>query len=53
MMENKKKDQEGFVNIPEKDLLSLVAAKLKNRTLFPERLEEAREYLKKAKLVKK
>lgn len=38
-----------LVKVPKSGLLHLVAAKLKNRELFPEKNEEARNYLKKAK----
>jgi len=44
-MELKEKKQETMVTIPEKDLLSLVAAKLKGRVLFPKKHEEAKKFL--------
>lgn len=50
-MSTKEKTQEKLVKVPEKSLLSLVAAKLKNRTLFPKRVEEAENYLKNAKAI--
>jgi hypothetical protein len=34
---------------PKSDLLSLVAAKLKGRDLFPKKTEEAKKYLSQAK----
>ncbi|HEX9512509.1 MAG TPA: hypothetical protein VF939_18585 [Puia sp.] len=39
-----------LVKVPKSGLLSLVAAKLKDRDLFPEKNEEAKNYLKKAKI---
>jgi hypothetical protein len=47
--ENKNKDQK-MVQVPEAALLSLVADKLKDRLLFPEKIEAAREYLRHAKV---
>ncbi|WP_341834949.1 hypothetical protein WJU16_18675 [Chitinophaga pollutisoli] len=38
---------EKMVRVPEKGLLSLVSSKLKDRVLFPQKLEDAKEYLKK------
>ena len=51
-MEIKDKEQESLVKVPEKGLLSLIAAKLKGRTLFPDKIEEAKEYLKRVTIVK-
>lgn len=39
-----------MVNISEKELLALVASKLRDVVLFPEMLERAKEYLDKAKM---
>lgn len=39
-----------MVTVPEEGLVALVAAKLKDVVLFPEKLAKAKEYLKKAKL---
>ncbi len=39
-----------LVKVPESGLLSLVASKLKDRTLFPQKVEDAKKYLQKAKL---
>jgi len=50
-METKDKEQESLVKVPEKGLLSLVAAKLKGRTLFPNQIEEAKKYLKRVTIV--
>jgi hypothetical protein len=47
---NKAKNKEKMVTVPEAGLVGLVAAKLKGVALFPEKLENAKEYLKKAKL---
>jgi hypothetical protein len=44
--ENRKK----LVKVSKSGLLSLVAAKLKDRELFPEKNEEARRYLQNAKV---
>lgn len=38
-----------MVKVPEKALLKLIAEKLKNRILFPERVEQVKEYLKNLK----
>ncbi len=48
-MKTKEKKQKQLVQISKSDLLSLVASKLKDRVLFPEKLEEARKYLQKLK----
>ena len=47
VMETKDKNGQRFVKIPEKELLSLVAEKLKDRDLFPQKTEAAKDYLKK------
>jgi hypothetical protein len=47
---NKAKNKEALVTIPEAGLLALVASKLKDVVLFPEKLEKAKEYLDKAKV---
>ena len=47
--ENKSKE---LIKITESDLLSLVSAKLKNRVLFPEKVEKIKEHLKGAKFAK-
>jgi hypothetical protein len=44
-----KENTKKLVKVPKSGLLSLVAAKLKNRDLFPEKNEEAKNYLKNAK----
>lgn len=38
-----------LVKVPENGLLSLVAAKLKDRVLFPKKVEAAKNYLKEVK----
>ncbi len=44
-MENKERKQDALVKVPEKGFLTLVAEKLKDRDLFPEKTEEAKVYL--------
>lgn len=51
-METKENKSTGLVKVPELGLLSLVSAKLKNRILFPEKVEKTKEYLKGAKFAK-
>lgn len=43
-------EKKTLVTVPETGLLSLVASKLQNVVLFPEKLEKAKEYLDKAKM---
>ncbi|GGH75300.1 hypothetical protein HNQ91_004626 [Filimonas zeae] len=50
-MKAKETKTDGLVKVSEVGLLSLVALKLKDRVLFPEKVERAREYLKKVKIV--
>lgn len=38
-----------LVKVPESGLLSLVASKLKDRTLFPQKVEDAKKYLQQVK----
>ena len=45
-MKTKEIKQENLVNVSEKSLLSLVADRLKDRNLFPKKIEKAKEYLK-------
>ena len=40
-----------LVKVPESSLLSLVASKLKGRTLFPQKVENAKKYLQHVKTV--
>lgn len=47
---NKAENKETLVTVPESGLLALVASKLKDVVLFPEKLEQAKEYLDKAKM---
>ncbi|ACU03303.1 hypothetical protein [Pedobacter heparinus] len=47
-MKPKKKNKEKTVEVPEKVLLSLVAAKLRGRDLFPELTKRAKEFMEKA-----
>ena len=46
----KGKNKEKMVTVPEASLVDLVASKLKGVALFPEKLEQAKEFLKKAKM---
>jgi len=46
----KQKNKEKMVTVPEASLVDLVASKLKGVALFPEKLEQAKEFLKKAKM---
>jgi hypothetical protein len=39
-----------LVKVPESALLSLVADKLKDRVLFPEKIEAVKKYLKRAQI---
>jgi hypothetical protein len=50
-MKAKETKSDDLVKVSEAGLLSLVASKLKDRVLFPEKVERAREYLKKVKIV--
>lgn len=49
-MKTKETQSNKLVKVPESGLLSLVASKLKDRVLFPQKVEEAKKYLKKAKI---
>lgn len=51
-MKTKETNAQKLVKEPQKALLSFVAAKLKNRVLFPEKLEEAKQYLKNIEVAK-
>ena len=42
--------KESLVTVSEAGILALVASKLKDVVLFPEKLEKAKEYLGKAKV---
>lgn len=44
-MKAKENNEQTMVKVPEKVLLSLVAAKLRGRIFFPEKVEHARQYL--------
>ena len=48
-MKTKEKNTEKLVRVSESGLLSLVASKLKGRILFPEKVEDAKQYLKQVK----
>ncbi|WP_162946287.1 hypothetical protein [Chitinophaga barathri] len=50
-MKTKENNSKNLVSIPENSLLALVAFKLKDRVLFPEKIEEAKKYLKNMKVV--
>lgn len=49
-MKAKETKSKKMVKVPEAGLISLVASKLKGRTLFPEKVEAAKKYLDKAKI---
>ncbi len=49
-MRTKETKLKELVKVPESGLLSLVASKLKDRVLFPKKIEDAKKYLKKAKI---
>jgi hypothetical protein len=49
-MNSKENTRNELVTIPESALLSLVAAKLKDRILFPEKIEEIKKYLQQAEV---
>ena len=51
-MKANQKTTERMVKVPQKGLLALVASKLKDRVLFPEKLEEAKLFLKKVQSAK-
>lgn len=48
-MKTKKTKSKKMVKVTEAGLLSLVAAKLKGKVLFPQKVEEAKSYLQKVK----
>lgn len=48
-MKAKENKSKKMVKVPESGLLSLVASKLKGRTLFPKKVEHAKKYLQKVK----
>lgn len=45
-MKTKENKTETLVEVPEQELLALVAEKLKGRVLFPESLERAKAFVK-------
>lgn len=51
-METIANNTEKLVKIPQKALLSLVADKLKDTVLFPDKLKKAKNYMKKVDLAK-
>ena len=52
-MKTRENATEILVKVPHSGLLSLVASKLKDRVLFPDQLEKAKEYMKKVELAQK
>lgn len=48
-IETKDKKAKNKVSVPKKGLLSLVASKLNGRNLFPEKVENAKVYVRKLK----
>lgn len=51
-MKTKVNGTEKLVKVPQKGLLSLVADKLKDRVLFPEKVERVKQYLKNVEVAK-
>ncbi|MBC7722673.1 MAG: hypothetical protein H7068_11655 [Pedobacter sp.] len=51
-MKTKETTSKELVSVSEKALLSLVASKLKDRVLFPQKIAEAKKYLLGATLIK-
>ncbi len=49
-MKNRENKSHKLVKIEESELLTLVASKLKNRTLFPKKIENAKKYLQGARV---
>lgn len=47
--ETKEKQTEELVSVPKQGLLSLVASRLMDRNLFPQKVEEAKKYFRKLK----
>ena len=45
-MKAKEEKKDKLIEVSESGLLSLVAAKLKDRVLFPEKVDNAKKYLK-------
>lgn len=45
---NKESHAAQLVKVPEEGLLAMVAATLKDRVLFPEKLESAKKFMEKA-----
>ena len=43
--QSKKSKPEELVSVPTKGLLTLVGSRLKNRNLFPEKVEDAKKYI--------
>ena len=50
-MKTKKAESKKMVKVTEAGLLSLVAAKLNGKVLFPKKVEDAKNYLQKVKTV--
>ncbi|WP_157097969.1 hypothetical protein [Niabella ginsenosidivorans] len=49
-METKKTKSKKLVKVTEAGLLSLIAAKLKGKVLFPQKVEDAKSHLQKVKI---
>ncbi len=49
-MKSKVTKSQELIKVPEAGLLSLVSAKLKDRVLFPQKIEDAKKYLRKVKM---
>ena len=51
-MKTKETNAEKLVKVPQKGLLSLVANKLKDRVLFPEKVENIKQSLRNVEIAK-
>lgn len=52
-MENQKKQDGKMVSVSQKALLSLVASVLRDKVLFPEKIEDAKQYLQRLQPVRR
>lgn len=52
-MENQMKQDGKMVSVPQKALLSLVASVLRDKVLFPEKIEDVKEYLQRLQPVRR
>ncbi|MCG2615229.1 hypothetical protein LZZ85_13090 [Terrimonas sp. NA20] len=52
-MENQMKQDRKMVSVPQKDLLTLVASVLRDKVLFPENIEDVKQYLQRLQPVRR